>query len=182
MFNYAILKIDTNHCHEVISTLKELLPDYDVSLSNNVIHIVAEDHNDFVFSLKQTRLLLLNDFGYSSKILIVPFFHDEFLYYLNLFENDCLTAFDITYIYEDNPIVKRSITVLTNYIGHENINNIKEYINNNCDSNETASQLYLHRNSFAYRLKTIVERKRFEYNDIHSIMWLKLSLSILNKK
>jgi len=182
MFNYAYLKMSVSHNKEVVETLKELLGDYDISVQNNLIHIVAEDHNDFTFTLKQIRLLLLNDFGYSSKILIVPFFHEEFIYYLNLFENDCLTAFDIAYLYEDNPIVKKSINALMSYLGHENINNLKEYMNNNCDSNETASQLYLHRNSFAYRLKMIVEKKRFEYNDINSMMWLKLSLSIVNKK
>lgn len=138
------------------------------------------DSSNFIFSLKQIQSILFTDFSISCSIFVIPFVHSLFNKYVDFCNNSVLTAFELFNKYKDEDLVKRDTVSLIEYLGKDVLDTLSSYMDNNCDANKTAEELYLHRNSFAYRLKQIVAKFGFEYNDFNSLLFIKYCL--LNSK
>ncbi len=166
---------------DFLSTFKELLDGYFSNyeiFTDEVIQLIVNDEPNFIFTLKQLQTVLFEDYLITCSILIVPFFHSMFNKYLSIVGNNTNTVYDVFIKHLNDEYVIKDMNEIMDFLGKEAIDTLSSYIDNNCDANRTAVELFLHRNSFAYRLKNIVLKTGFEYNDVNSLMLIKLCISI----
>ena len=57
---------------------------------------------------------------------------------------------------------------------------IKAYIKCNGNANAAAEELFLHKNSYAYRIKKFTSDTNLDYNDLNTLVFIKLLISINN--
>lgn len=166
---------------DFLSTFKELLGGYFSNyeiFSDEVIQLIVNDEPNFIFTLKQIQTVLFEDYLITCSILVVPFFHSMFNKYVTIVGNNTYTLYDVLIKHLDEDYVKKDMEEVIDFLGKDAIDTLSSYIDNNCDANRTALELFLHRNSFAYRLKNIVLKTGFEYNDVNSLMLIKLCISL----
>ena len=83
-----------------------------------------------------------------------------------------------------NNMIKFSINVLKNILNYdkENQNNyfetLKRYLYNNCNTNETAKELFIHRHTLTYRLDKISQLFNVDFENFQCIMKYKLAMLI----
>lgn len=171
----ALININSDSDNELRDLLKEYFDSFYLEFDECYL-LTVEDASNFIFSLKQIQSVLFSDFNISCSILVIPFIYSLFNKYVHFCKNSVRTLFEIFNEYRDEDIVRRDTQLLIEYLGKDSLDTLSGYMDNNCDANKTAEELYLHRNSFAYRLKQIVAKYGLEYNDFNSLLFIKYCL------
>jgi hypothetical protein len=69
-------------------------------------------------------------------------------------------------------------------VSHETILTAKAFIENDCNANATAEALYIHRNTFSYRLSKFIDQTNLDIRDFHFArlfsLWLVLNNMMKN--
>ena len=67
---------------------------------------------------------------------------------------------------------------IINKIEKKDMDTLKAFLSCNCNSIVSANELYLHRNSFNYRMNQLSSNNNIEIRDINTIMFLKLAITL----
>lgn len=181
MTQYAFIALKQKVVPSLLrSILKEAFEKYELIEQGSYYQLSVENQNHFLFSLKGMQARLIEDYGLYSSILVVPFVNDIFVKYLAYCTNQTLSVFEVFALNINAPTIKNDIPLILRYIGSRHLDTLKAYLDNNQDANMAASHMFLHRNSYAYRLKKVVEDTSLEYNDFNSLAFIKLCLMVVN--
>lgn len=137
-------------------------------------------NNEEAFQLKLEKLhyLIFSDFNILASFLIVPCFNNIFLPYLKKLNVEVCTAFEIFLRHIHHKQVTNDAYKFKNLISKDNLDTIKEYFKCNGNANAVAEELFLHKNSYAYRIKRFTSDTNLNYNDLNTLLFIKLILSI----
>lgn len=176
--NRAYIRIE-KHQNEIVSMLREIVKENTEIVFNEAIGMITSFDDDcFVQKLHNFVLMQSTDWGTKISILVVPCYHTVFIKYLDLLNNEVCTLFDVfARNIKDERIMKDSKMIL-NKIGKKNIDTINAFINCNMNSLKAANELYLHRNSFTYRLNQFIMLTDMDVRDIHTMMFLRLIINL----
>lgn len=144
---------------------------------DNIGYISVENNDAFQSKLIKLLSFGFQDVGLQASFLIVPFFDDLFIKYLDLFANQVCTSFEIFVRNINNESIKKDIKTIINNIEKKDLDTLVAFLNCNCNSLVSANELYLHRNSFNYRMNLVTNNIKIDIRDINTIMFLKLVLS-----
>lgn len=177
--NKAYIKITNKKDRSIIEEmLQETFNDVSITWNDNIGKVSAIDND--AFESKLTKLLSFGyqDVGLQAAILIVPFFDKLFIKYLDLFTNQVCTAFEIFVRNINNQFVKLDVKEIINKIEKKDMDTLKAFLSCNCNSLVSANELYLHRNSFNYRMNQLSSNNEIEIRDLNTIMFIKLAITL----
>lgn len=175
---YIDKKSNRKYLEEVIKSPSSSL--YLEWIDEHTGQIVINDEEAFNLKLEKLHSFLFYDYNISTSILIVPYFDQLFIKYLHKLNNEVLTAFEVFLRHIDEIETKEDATKIKEQIGKDNLNTIINYLKTNGNANACAEELFLHKNSYAYRIKKFTNDTLLEYNDINTLLFIKLILSIAN--
>ena len=178
-FNAYLLLENTKQKDDLISILDLIFQDYYLSWDNNIARIEVIDDPAFVLKLEKVNSSAFTDFNLKVSILVVPYFDSLFIKYLKKLNNEVLTLYDIFLRNITSEETKKDSHYLISQISPENINTIQAYLKSNGSLLKASEELYLHRNSYLYRIKKFTEETQIDYNDLNNLLFLKLIFSIV---
>lgn len=176
--NRAYININDEKSKKMILDL--LNNSFDETSYNINKKIIEFECKSDAFILKMTNLynLLSEDFNIKISILVVPYFNGIFIKYLKKLNYEITTIYDL-FIKEINNIeIRKDINAIYNSFKKQDIDTIKAFINCNCNAMVSANELYLHRNSFNYRLNNFINHTSIDIRNLYSLMFLQLIFSI----
>lgn len=176
--NRAMMKMDNYH-DAIISMLREILKDdTEIICRDNIWFITSFDDDCFVQKLKNFAYVQSLDRGVNISILIVPFFHLIFYKYIDFLRHEAATAFDVFVRNIQDNRVHQDSKILIRSIEKKHLDTIEAFMNCNLNSLKAADELYLHRNSFNYRLNQFISSTDMDVRDIHTMMFLRLIIDL----
>ena len=177
--NKAYIKIINKKDRSIIEEmLQETFDEVTITWKDNVGKVSTIDSEAFESKLIKLLSFGYQDVGLQASILIVPFFDELFIKYLDLFANQVFTAFEIFVRNINNQFVKLDVKEIINNIEKRDLDTLKAFLSCNCNSLVSANELYLHRNSFNYRMNQLSSNNEIEIRDLNTIMFLKLALTL----
>ncbi len=178
----AYLKISNIAYKQAIETLlnERFENKIDFFWENNLAKIIAYDCDNFSYSLKQAINIMISDFFTSISVIIVPKFHDLFVKYFDKINNTVISAFDIFIMNINDEQIKNDSRLLLENIKKEYIETANVFLNCNMNACQAAKELYLHRNSFNYRLNQFYYTSEMDVKDFDTAVFLKLIFSLLS--
>ena len=178
ILNRAYIKIDNkNHRNTISEMIRQSFNEVELEWNDNVGNIVALNTDSFQIVLFKLLISIIQDFNIKISIIIVPYFDNIFIKYLDMSYNRVSTIFEIFVRNIDNGIVKKDMKDIYNSFLRKDVDTIKAFLACNQNSKITASELFLHRNSFNYRLNQFSERTKIDIRDNNSLMFLNLIIS-----
>ena len=179
-FKAYILLEDLNYQDSLNNIIEQLFPSYVLSWNDTIASIVVNDDPAFQLKLEKLHTSAFFDLNILLSILIVPTFNKIFIKYLKKIKNEVLTAYEIFSRLSHNKETKKDADTIKESIGEDNINTIRAYLKCNINANAAAEELFLHKNSYAYRIKKFTNETTYDYNDFNTLLFLKLILTITN--
>lgn len=179
-FKAYILLEDLNYQDSLNNIIKQLFPSYVLSWNDTIASIVVNDDPVFQLKLEKLHTSAFFDLNILLSILIVPTFNKIFIKYLKKLKYEVLTAYEIFSRLSHNKETKKDADTIKELIGEDNINTIRAYLKCNINANAAAEELFLHKNSYAYRIKKFTNETTYDYNDFNTLLFLKLILTITN--
>lgn len=149
----------------------------DFNWNQNIAQMVVYDCESFFYVLKQAILMMISDFSMSISALIVPKFDSLFLDYLNQVHNNVVTAYDLFLKNYASIKTKKDMQYLLKNIKKEYLETANAFLKCNMNACEAAKVLYLHRNSFNYRLNQFHYTSGMDIKDFDTAIFVKLLLS-----
>ena len=178
ILNRAYVKIENNSFRNAINEmLKETFDDVDIDWENKIGKITTINEHSFQISLFKILSLAMQDLNIKIAILIVPFFDDLFEKYLPYSENKVATLFEVFTKSINEKQTQDDIKKIYNRFSKKDIDTIRAFLACNGNSKLAASELFLHRNSFTYRLNQFIDRTTIDIRDMNSMMFLNLVIS-----
>ena len=179
IINKAYIKIENIKEKNMIEEmLIETFEKITIIWNDNVAKITTDNVESFYLKLKKMVVISLQDVGLQASILIVPFFDKLFEKYLNLINNYVQTAFESFLKNSSLEIVKEDSRNIINKIKSKDLDTLKAFLACNCNSSTTAEELFLHRNSFNYRVNLLERDLNIDIRDINTLMFLNLIINI----
>lgn len=172
----ALLKIENEPLKTEIEILLEERFNHQINFewNKNIAQITVFDCDSFVYVLKQAILMMISDYGIAISCFVVPNFHPVFYSYLSLIHNDVMTAFEIFLQNYNHEKVKKDMQSLLQNIKKEYLETANVFLNCNMNASQASKELYLHRNSFNYRLNQFMEKSNMDIRDLDTAFFLKL--------
>ena len=172
----ALLKIANESFKKDIEVLLEERFNHQIEITwvKNVAQIVVFDCDSFVYVLKQAILMMISDYGIEISCFVVPNFNKVFCSYLSLVHNDVMTAFEIFLQNYNDEKVKKDMQSLLQDIKKEYLETANVFLSCNMNASQAAKELYLHRNSFNYRMNQFMEKSNMDIRDLDTAIFLKL--------
>lgn len=179
IINKAYIKIENR---KYISSIEEIFLNYlqnvEISFDENIATIATIDNEAFNLQLSKIYHLISLDLNTNISVLIVPFFDDIFKKYLNFINNEVCTAFEVFLRNVNDENVKNDSKKILESINKKDLDTIKAFLMCNANSCVTANELYLHRNSFNYRMNGFVNNSSMDVRDLNTLMFIQLILGI----
>ena len=147
-------------------------------MNDNVAKLTVIDEESFQLKLEKLHYLIFSDFNILSSILIVPCFNNIFLPYLKKLKLEVCTAFEIFLRHIHHKQTTNDAFKFKNLIDKDDLDTIREYLKCNGNANAVAEELFLHKNTYAYRIKKFTSDTSLNYNDLNTLIFIKLILSI----
>lgn len=177
--NRAYIKVNNKKDREVIEeTLLEAFKDIDIQWRNDIAKIVVIDVESFQLQLIKLLSFNLQDLGIKANVLIVPFFDEVFIKYLNKINNIVKTAFEVFIDNINETEVLKDSKYIFNMIPKKELDTLKAFLYCNANSCIAANELYLHRNSFNYRMNHFTSTMNVDIRDLNTLMFLNLIINI----
>ena len=171
----AYIKIENIKNKNIIEKLLAVTFDkISTAWNDNVLELQVDECDSFKQKLINSILFQAQDMGIKYQGLIVPFFDDIFVKYLDYFSNEVLTAYELFIKRIDDRQVLEDLKTLYGYLSNRDIDMLKVYFNCNTNSSLAASELYLHRNSMNYRMNGFQNKLSIDMRDLNSIMFINL--------
>jgi Regulator of polyketide synthase expression len=175
----AYIKIKNKHG---ITLIKDLIThsflQTTIDWKENVAILEVYDDDAFQLKLNNLLSLYLDDVQDDISILIVPCFDFIFEKYLDKTNNKVSTIFDIFAKNINEEEIVRDCKKIYHQYSKRDVETIRAFLQCNANSCETANQLYLHRNSFTYRMNHFSNKYRMEFRDLNTMLFIKLIISI----
>lgn len=146
----------------------------DIFWESNIAKIIVYNHDNFSYTLKQAIQMMISDFFIDISCLIVPKFNDLFLNYLDLVHNNVVTAFEIFVQHYNQEQTKQDMIHLIRDVKKEYLETANVFLKCNMNACEAAKELYLHRNSFNYRMNQFIYTSEMDIRDFDTAIFLKL--------
>lgn len=167
-----------------ISIINEVLDqqfqnNYEIEWDKNLALLSAFDVPSFIYILSNVAKLLFSDAGINIVFLVVPKFNYLFLKYINNIDNKVYTAYDLFLSNIDNDFVLKDAKELLKNINRDLLITASVYLKCNLNSNEAAKVLYLHRNSFSYRLNKFIDVSDMDIKNYTNAKFIDLLFKIL---
>ncbi len=177
--NKALIKINNEkEKHIIDELLKETFINSEIKWDGCLAKLVVLETDSFQLQLIKLVSLNLQDLGITANVLIVPFFDDLFIKYLNKINNFVTTAFEVFIDnIHDNQVLIDSRKIY-NSIKKKDLDTIKAFLSCNANSCVAANELYLHRNSFNYRMNHFINETQIDVRDLNSLMFINLIINI----
>lgn len=179
MINKAYIKITNKNNRNLLKQiLTDNFKDFEMDWDNDIATLIVMDCESFQWQLKKLLSMSFQDFNVQASILIVPFFDYLFLKYLDKLNNKVCTAFEvfIRNIHED--FVQTDAKEIIFKLGQKNMDTLKAFLNCNGNSCETANELFIHRNTFNYRINQLVQLNNIDIRDLNTLMFFNLIINI----
>lgn len=179
--NRAYIRVqNTKDIKFLNSILQESFPEAIISWNEDVAQLVVSDYESFHLNLIKIFSMEMVEFGIQASFLIVPFFDYLFIKYLYKMGNSVNTAFELFLNNLNAEFVKKDLKSIIEKIEKKDLDTIKAFLRCNCNSSIAAKELYLHRNSFNYRMNHFIESTKMDIRDVNTINFLNLLLSTNN--
>ena len=149
----------------------------DLFWEDSLAMIIVYDCDSFVYRLKQAVQMIINDYAMVVSCFIVPKFDTLFLKYLSFIHNQVFTAFEFLLRNLSNEHILKDMQQLLHSIKKEYLDTANVFINCNLNATEAAKELYLHSNSFQYRLNQFYYTSGMDIKDFDTAIFLKLLFS-----
>ena len=179
-FNAYILLDNSKNKESLASILDFLFPSYYIDWKDNIAEVSVFDDPSFQLKLEKVHTSAFIDANIQCSILVVPYFSNIFIKYLKKMQHEVATIYDIFFRHAHLKETKMDANKIINSISKDNLDTIKAYIKSNGNANAAAEELFLHKNSYAYRIKKFTNDTQLDYNDLNSLLFIKLLLSIHN--
>ncbi len=151
---------------------------YELDWDNDVGSLMVIDCESFQWQLVKLLSMAFQDFNIEASILIVPFFDSLFIKYLDKINNQVYTAFELfVRNLQDSRIIQDGKHII-NQLGQKNVDTLKAFLICNANSCVAANELYIHRNTFNYRMNQLTQFSHIEIRDLNTLMFLKLIIYI----
>ena len=98
--------------------------------------------------------------------------------YVDKVNNGVSTLFEVFIKLINEEYVKADSNKILEKIKKKDLDTLKAFLQSNCNSCEAANELYLHRNSFNYRMNSVSNTLNIDIRDINSMMFLNLIINI----
>ena len=178
ILNRAYIKLeDKTYRNNINTLLSDSFEDVDVDWNDNIGKISAIDEYSFQLILSNILVLSIQDLNIKVSIIIVPYFEGIFIKYLDHSYNKISTVFDIFVKNIDDPQVKKDMDIIYNSFEKKDLDTIKAFLYCNQNSKLAAKQLFLHRNSFNYRLNQFMHKTSIDIRDYNSLLFLSLLIA-----
>ena len=93
--NRAYIKVNSKKDRNIIEEmLQEAFEKLDIEWKNDVANLVVYETDSFQLQLMKLLHFNLQDLGMKANVLIVPFFNEVFIKYLNKMNDGVITAFE----------------------------------------------------------------------------------------
>ena len=178
IINKAYLLTDKKNFSSVEEMVRLTFNEVEVYNENNYMTITTINEDAFQLKLFKLYRLAMTDMNIKLYVLIVPFYDNMFLKYFNYFNGGVTTTYEVFVRNLDKKEVISDCKEILSSINKKDIDTIKAFLMCNGNSCVTASELYLHRNSFNYRMNSFISSTSMDIRDINTIMFLKLILCI----
>ncbi len=136
-------------------------------IEENFLTIIDDDfYNEEPINMDSFKELIFEDFGEEIRMFIEPYSEKEFelgkqfkelLPHLpsNVYFFEDIIPYVI--LKQQNKLRKQIIDYITNITNKEVVHTVKEFIENNLNSSQSAKKLFMHRNTLNYRLDNFIE-------------------------
>lgn len=179
IINRAYIKLDNKkYFPSIEDVLKQYFFEVEIISKEDVVMILTNNNESFLLQLTKLHDSLVMDLNTKVSILVVPFFDKIFIKYLNYVNNDVCTVFDVFLKNINLDVVKEDSKIIIQSIEKKDLDTIKAFLMCNANSCATANELYLHRNSFNYRMNSFINNTSMDIRDINTLMFIQLILSI----
>ena len=158
--------------------LKETYSDVSIQWEDVIGKLIVFDNDAFQSKLEKLLSFGFHDVGLQATLLIVPFFDELFVNYLDLYNNQVCTAFEIFVRNIKNDHIKEDVKKIINSIEKKELDTLKAFLSCNCNSLITSNELYLHRNSFNYRMNQLISNNKIDVRNVNTLMFLKLIITL----
>lgn len=178
----AYIKIaNTKHIEEVNDLLyHQFEENVEITWDGNIANLIVFDKPSFHYILKKIYQLLSSDLGINLAFLIVPKFDKLFIKYLNQIDNDVYSAFELFLKNINQDYVVEDAKSLLKDVKREYLTTASVFLKCNLNNQEAAKELYLHRNSFAYRLNIFIKESKMNIKEYATAQFLSLLFNLLN--
>ena len=178
-YSYIYLN-DTNKKEELTTIIEALFPSYFLSWSENIGSFSVTNDEAFQLKLEKLHASAFIDANIQCAIVIVPYFNSLFIKYVKKAKHEVATIYDLFFRNSHLKETKNDANKILSSISKDNLDTIKAYIKCNGNANAAAEELFLHKNSYAYRIKKFTSDTNLDYNDLNTLMFIKLLISINN--
>lgn len=177
--NKAYIKIKYEKEKNIMEELlKETFNSIEINWEDRLGKIIVFDIDSFQLQLIKLVSSTLQDLGITANVLIVPFFNEIFIKYLNKTNNFVSTAFEVFVDNINDEKVLSDAKYIYDSISKKDLYTIKAFLSCNANSCAAANELYLHRNSFNYRINNFVNQTKIDIRDLNSLMFISLIVNI----
>lgn len=178
MINKAIIKVNSKKDIEIVNEMiNETFQQSDIIWKEYLAFLTVYDVDSFQLRLNKLNVAMF-DITLKANILIVPFFNELFIKYVDKVNNGVSTLFEVFIKLINEEYVKEDSKKILEKIKKKDLDTLKAFLQSNCNSCEAANELYLHRNSFNYRMNSVSNTLNIDIRDINSMMFLNLIINI----
>ena len=179
IINRAYINITNKNDRNIINQiLEEFFNEIEITWNNDIGMISTINKESFHLQLSKFLSTVFLDFNIQLSVLIVPFFYDIFLKYFSKMNNEVCSAFEIFLRNINEQFVKKDATTILNSINKNDLDTLDAFLKCNANSCVTANELFIHRNTFNYRVNHLNNETNIDIRDLNSLMFLKLIINI----
>lgn len=179
MTNKAYIKITNKNDRNILKEIiEESFADCNIVWHNEIATLETLNHENFYMQLSKIHSMAILDFNLEVSFFIVPFFDDIFLRYLDKLHNEVASAFEIFIKYIKEPETSIDALNLLKKISNNDLDTLKAFLKCNGNILLASSELYVHRNTFNYRLNHLIDSLNVDIRDLNTLMFLNLIINI----
>ncbi len=178
---YAYILLTNEDKKEELTTIIEaLFPSYFLSWNENIASFNVSNDESFNLKLEKLHASAFIDANIQCAIVIVPYFNPLFIKYVKKAKHEVSTIYDLFFRNANLKETKNDANKILSSISKDNLDTIKAYIKCNGNANAAAEELFLHKNSYAYRIKKFTNDTQLDYNDLNTLLFIKLLILLAN--
>lgn len=179
IINKAYIKLENK---KNIVSIEDIILNYlhsaDISYEDDIMSVSTTNNDAFELLLHKIHNLINEELNINITILIIPFFDDIFKKYLTYIPNEVSTIFNVFIKNINDKNVEKDSKTILNSIEKKDLDTIKAFLMCNGNSCASANELYLHRNSFNYRMNCFMNSTSLDVRDLNTLMFIRLLIGI----
>ena len=178
MIHKAIIKVNSKKDIEVVNEMiLATFEESDIIWNDLIAYLSVSNVDAFQLRLNKLNAVML-DITLKASILILPYFDNMFVKYIDKISDGVATLFEVFVKFINEPTIKEDSKKILAKIKKKDLDTLKAFLQSNCNSCEAANELYLHRNSFNYRMNNVINTLNIDIRDINTMMFLNLIINI----